>query len=344
MKIAIHDSPNGFHPRWRAYCEEQGIPYKRVNCHASDIIAQVADCDGLMWHHSQGNPRDLIAAKPILSALEHAGVPVFPDWRTGWHFDDKVAQKYLFEAIGAPLVPTWVFLDRQSALEWIETTDFPKVFKLRGGAGSANVRLARSRAEARRLVSQAFGRGFPNYDAWGSLKERCRRFRLGQTGPGEVAKGIARFIHPPEFASILDRERGYAYFQEFLPNNDFETRIVTVDRRAFLWKRFTRANDFRASGSGHLSYGIASTDTVCAEVALRVSEDLGLTCAAYDLLLDRDGQPAISEVSYGFVGAIADPCAGYWTADLTWHPGSFNPQGWMVDALVKSVRRVSRGA
>ena len=50
------------------------------------------------------NPRDLLVAQSIQSALEHSGFRVFPDWRTGWHFDDQVAQKCLFEAIGARYV------------------------------------------------------------------------------------------------------------------------------------------------------------------------------------------------------------------------------------------------
>jgi len=64
--LAIHHSNAGFHPRWVAYCEEQGIPFKRVDCHASDIIQQLSDCNGLLWHHSQMNPRDLLVAKAIL--------------------------------------------------------------------------------------------------------------------------------------------------------------------------------------------------------------------------------------------------------------------------------------
>ena len=104
--------------------------------------------------------------------LEQAGVKVFPDFRTNWHFDDKLGQKYLLEALGIPLVPTHVFYDKKTALEWASKTTFPKVFKLRGGAGSANVKLARTKKEAVKLIRKAFGKGFSNYDAMGSLKER----------------------------------------------------------------------------------------------------------------------------------------------------------------------------
>ena len=338
MKLAIHGSDAGFHTRWVAYCEQQGIPFKRVNCHASDIIGQLRDCDGLLWHHSQMNPRDLLVAKAILSALEHSGFRVFPDWRTGWHFDDKVAQKYLFEAIGAPLVPTWVFLDRRSAMDWVESATFPKVFKLRGGAGSSNVHLVRNRHDARRLVRRAFGSGFPNYDAWGSLKERWRKFRLGKAGPFEVAKGVARFLRPPPFARALGREMGYAYFQEFMPDNDSDTRIIVIDGKAFALKRFVRDNDFRASGSGHFAYARKEFDERCVRTAFEVSERLGTQCAAYDFVFDAHNEPFLVEVSYGFIKEVYDPCPGYWDQTLQWHDGPFNPQGWMVDGLLKSVR------
>ena len=338
MKLAIHNSARGFHPRWVAYCEAQGIAVKRVDCHASDIIVQLQGCDGLMWHHSQMGPADLLAAKGILQALEHTGFPVFPDWRTAWHFDDKLSQKYLFEALGVPFVPTWVFLDQKSALKWVEETQFPKVFKLRGGAGSANVQLVRTRAEARKLVRQAFGRGFPNYDAWGSLQERWRKVRMGKAAPMELLKGAARVFYPPEFSRVLGRDYGYAYFQEFMPGNSSDTRIIVIGGKAFALKRFVRENDFRASGSGNFAYAREDFDERCVKIAFQATEQLGSQCAAYDFVFDPDGNPLIVEISYGFVKEVYDPCTGYWDPDLTWHPGPFNPQGWMVDTLIKTIR------
>src|SRR5690554_3906527 len=164
MKIAIHHRPGSFSDRWIAYCEIQNISFKIVNCYESNIIEQLTDCDALLWHHHHGNYKDVLAAKPILFSLESAGINVFPDFRTVWHFDDKVAQKYLLEAINAPLVPSYVFYDKQEALQWANTTSYPKVFKLKGGAGSANVKLVKTYKEAKRLINKAFGKGFAQYD------------------------------------------------------------------------------------------------------------------------------------------------------------------------------------
>lgn len=133
--IAIQNSKSGFHPHWVEYCKKNNIPFKLVNCYDNDIIEQLEDCKILFWHHHHNGPKDILIAKQLLYALEHTGFRVFPDFKTGWHFDDKIAQKYLFERIGAPLVPTYLFLDKKEAIDWANKTTFPKILKLRGGAG-----------------------------------------------------------------------------------------------------------------------------------------------------------------------------------------------------------------
>lgn len=100
MKLAIHHRKGSFSDRWIDYCDSNHIEYKVVNAFDTDIMEQLIGYDALMWHHHHGKYEDVLAAKPILFALEQAGVQVFPDFSTGWHFDDKVGQKYLLEAIG----------------------------------------------------------------------------------------------------------------------------------------------------------------------------------------------------------------------------------------------------
>src|SRR6056297_1813505 len=170
MKIAIHPRIDSFSQRWIEYCKISGIPYKKVNCYDSDIVQDLEDCSALMWHFHQANPRDVIFAKQLMYSLETAGKKVFPDFQTCWHFDDKVGQKYLLEAVDAPLVPSYVFYDKKEALRWIESVVFPKVFKLRRGSGSDHVMLVSSRNKAKNIVRKAFGRGFPQYDAGSNLK------------------------------------------------------------------------------------------------------------------------------------------------------------------------------
>jgi glutathione synthase/RimK-type ligase-like ATP-grasp enzyme len=274
--IAIHNDlkKSSFQHLWIDYCKTYAIPYKLVNAYASNIIDELKDCTAFMWHHYQADARDLVMAKSLLSSLEQSGMNVFPDFNTAWHFDDKVGQKYLLEALQIDLVKTWVFYDRETAKQWIEQTSFPKVFKLRGGAGSQNVWLVHSKKEASVLVKKAFGKGFPAYDGWGSLKERIRKWRLGKANAKEVVKGIVRLVQPPRYAKVMGSEMNYLYFQEFMPNNDSDIRIVVIDGKAFGIKRMNRENDFRASGSGFIRYEKEQIDEIFVKEAFAIHKKL----------------------------------------------------------------------
>jgi hypothetical protein len=334
--IAIHNnkSTDLFHFKWIEYCDKNDIPYKLVNCYDNDIIQQLKGCSALMWHYHQASPTDIVMAKSLLFSLEQSGMKVFPDFNTAWHFDDKVAQKYLLEALGTDLVPTWVFYDKKTANQWIDKVSFPKVFKLKGGAGSQNVQLAKTKQEARALANQAFGNGFAAYDGWGSIKERYRKWRLGKTNFFDVAKGFARLFNPPRYAKVMGKEVDYLYFQEFITNNDSDIRIVVVDGKAFGIKRMNRENDFRASGSGFIMYDKESIDERFVKAAFEVNRKLKAQCIAYDFVLDNN-KPLLIEISYGFANAGYDACVGYWNEEMNWHEGKFNPYGWMVDMMGK---------
>lgn len=334
-KIAIHHHSGTFSERWVAYCDKHQIPYKIVNAFDSDLIEQLQDSDVFMWHHHHADFKDVVAAKKILFALEHAGINVFPSFNTGWHFDDKVAQKYLLEAINAPMVPSYVFYDKQEALKWSQQTTYPKVFKLKGGAGASNVQLVRSQADAAKLIKKAFGKGFPQFDRMNYLMERINKFKDGQISLLAALKSCGRLIIPRDFAKKQANEKGYVYFQDFMPDNDSDLRVVVIGDKAFAIKRMVRDNDFRASGSGQIVFDPKQIDEHVIKLAFDVNQKLGSQAVAYDFVYDEHQQPLIIEISYGFAMKPYDACPGYWDKDLNWHEGTFNPQAWMIENIRK---------
>jgi glutathione synthase/RimK-type ligase-like ATP-grasp enzyme len=335
--LAIHDSQSGFHPHWVEYCRNKGIPYKSVDCYASNIVEQVKDCRALLWHHSHSNPQDILVAKKILFALEHAGLMVFPDFRTAWYFDDKVAQKYLFEALDIPRLPTYVFVEKATALEWASTTDFPKVFKLRHGAGSSCVRLVRNKTQARRLIRLAFGRGLPVYSPWDNLKERIYKWRQGASDAADLAKGVGRFLYPPRFSKVLGRQAGYVLFQDFAPDNDSDIRITVIGDKAYGVRRWVRPGDFRASGSGLDAPSPQYVDIEAVATAFRLAKKLGSSCLSCDIVRKPDRSLAVVEISYGFIWK--DDCPGFWDSKLNWHAAEYRPEHWMVDLVLRELDR-----
>jgi glutathione synthase/RimK-type ligase-like ATP-grasp enzyme len=259
---------------------------------------------------------------------------VFPNFNTVWHFDDKVGQKYLLEAIGAPLVPTWVFYSNEEAISWAKETTYPKVFKLRGGAGSQNVRLVKNYKRARQLIRKSFNSGFPAYDPLGSLKERWRLFRLHKTNLRDIIEGIVRFVILPPYARLKGREKGYVYFQEFIAHNDHDIRVVVIGDKAFAIKRMVRSDDFRASGSGNILYDRSLFDEDTIKLAFSLAGKLKSQCVAFDFVHDN-GKPLLVEISYGFAPKGYESCPGYWDSELSWHEGKFDPYGWMVDSFLR---------
>jgi hypothetical protein len=96
VRIAIHNRQGSFSDRWISYCQEHQVDYKLVNCYDSDIVAQVKDCLGLMWHWDQNDYKAALFARQLTFSLEKKGMLVFPDVNTSWHYDDKV--RVLFQA------------------------------------------------------------------------------------------------------------------------------------------------------------------------------------------------------------------------------------------------------
>lgn len=337
MKIAIYHRPGSFSDGWIRYCNDNGIDYKIVNAYESDIIKQVADCDAFMWHHHHGNYKDALFAKQLLYSLQRAGKKVFPDFNTGWHFDDKVGQKYLLEAVGAPIVPSYVFYTEKDALNWIENTSFPKVFKLRGGAGSSNVKLVKTKNYAKKIVRKAFSKGFPQFGRIDYLKERSKKWKNGKDSFLGVCKGFYRLLFPPEYSKMHGREKGYVYFQEFIKDNKFDIRVVVIgNNKAFGLKRMVRKNDFRASGSGDIIYDKSGIDEGCVRISFDIAKKLGTQSLALDFVFDEGNNPLIVEISYGYSIKAYYKCEGYWTDDMIWHEGNgFDIEGWMVENIIK---------
>lgn len=336
MKIAIHHRIGSFSQWWINYCEKKQIPYKIVNCYKSDIIQQLEDCDVLMWHFHHTSPQDVIFAKQLLYSIQASGKKVFPDFNTAWHFDDKVGQKYLLESIGAPLVSSYVFYDKKEALRWVKSATFPKVFKLRRGAGAANVRLVRTGKEGIRLVKKAFGRGFRLYDPWGGIKERWRNFKNGKTNFQDLLEGIGRIFIRTGFEKTMGREKGYIYFQDFIEDCSFDIRVKVVGDKLQAFKRMVRKDDFRASGSGDFYFAPDEIPEELIKTAFKISQKLKLQSVAFDFLISNDNKCFLLEMSYmwGYADEVRK-FKGYWDSDLKWHEENFNPYGWMVEKLIK---------
>lgn len=342
MKIAIHDHAGSFSDRWIKYCDEKQVSYKRVNCYDSDIVTQLEGCEGLMWHWDQNDYKAALFARQLTISLERKGMLVFPDVNTSWHYDDKVGQKYLLEALGAPLVKSYVFYSRQEASDWLDQTTLPKVFKLRGGAASVNVSLVKTKKKAIQLINKAFGKGFSHIDRLSRLKDRHRVLKRDRdlTATRGVISGIARIFFPTQVERFSHNQRGYIYFQDFIPQNEYDTRLIVIGDRCFGLRRYCRKGDFRASGSGITSFEPELIDKKSIQIAFDTAKKIKAQSVAFDFVLDNH-KPKIIEISYCFPMGPNDDCKGFWDSSLNWHDKTVTPEYFIIEDFVASIVRRS---
>lgn len=319
---------DGSSPRWAKILEERGIRVRWVDVERADILDQLRGCDGLLWRWAHFGGMRRIASRILPVAERILGLTVYPDQETCWHYDDKIAQAYLFEALEIPSPRTFVWFSESRALEWLESCSLPLVMKLAGGAGSSNVRLVRTRSEARVLTRLSFRRGFRN------LSEPDRSWV-----PGKLAD-LGRIMDHALHAANNRRcwEHGaYVLFQEFLDKNAFDTRAIVIGDRAFAFRRFNRANDFRASGSGHLDTNPDAIDHRFLELAFLTARRLRMSSCAIDGLY-RHGQPVVGEVSYTYVSSSVHDCPGHWLRRgdaFVWKPGPLWPEEAQMEDFLR---------
>jgi len=326
--------------RWAASIEAAGHKVKWVDVKRPDILNQLSGCQGFMWRwgHSQGMAW---IARRLLPVIEkQLGMQVYPDQNTCWHYNDKIAQTHLLKAMGIPTPETWVWYDDQAAKEWANHATYPLVHKLANGAGSRNIKLIHNAAEAHLWIDRLFHNYLVGLDeeqfaplGWKKRLWEIARLTVRGTQKGFPNKGV-------------DPQAGYVYFQEFLENNPFDTRVTVIGNRAFAFRRYNRENDFRASGSGKIDWDVSKIDLSFVRLAYHVARAIQSQSCAIDGLY-RSGQCVVNEISYTYASWAVYQCPGHWElsgdpehGDLTW----VEEQMWPEEAQVEDfMHRLSNG-
>lgn len=253
------------YPRWtkyRRFLENNGFDFALFDIHAHDWIRKARDFDAVIGMVSNEiNQLEEIRVKyHFLETI--LGKKCYPSAAQAMLYENKCLEAYLAEAWGLPFARTFISQSREDAVEMLGGVRFPLVSKINHSSGSMGVELVRTPRRALRIIRQAFS----------------------QNG---------RSIHVPWF-----RQKNYVYFQEFVPNDGFDIRVVVIGPRAFGYYRRVPEGDFRASGMNIVEKrGLP-------EEALRIAWDANRRLHSPQLVVDmvhgQDGRFAIVEFSHFF--------------------------------------------
>ena len=330
-----------FSTRWRELAEESGHKVRMVNAYEEGrFFSQIQGCDAFMWAF-WNVPKSREPGKRIMAALYHAdSLLTFPSWRTSWFFEDKIAQRYLMEASDIPTPKTWVFWRQKDAIDFLKSTTYPLVLKLAFGIGSDNVRLIHSFEEGQYWTSKLFGEGLISL----KIKEPRPLLREIAARGRDAAKTLLG-IAPTEYSLEPDIQRGCVLFQEFLPDNQGDLRILVIGNRAFGFQRKNRPGDFRASGSGLINWNPQEISETSVRLALNTAKKLGQQVITFDIL-HRNDEPHIVEMSYYFEAPTYYQCPGHWVLEenisdqqLQWIEGQMRAEDAIFHDFMNEIQK-----
>ena len=317
----VFDHYTSWIPRLIEYCEENKIPYEIVDCYSNGFIDSIDSYSALVWYYSNYVISDLLEAWNILKVAETKGLVTFPATNSNWHFDDKIAEMYALKSVDAIIPNSWVFYLKDDCINWLKKeAKYPLIGKLRAGSGSNNVKKFNNASQAIAYANRMFSKG---YDPSPSFAYKAiSKFQSSKNVKMMISriKKIPQFLNTRRHAKMMPIEKGYCYFQEFVPNDGYDLKVVVIGDKMTFCARKVRNNDFRASGGGDIYYDRRLLTERIIDSAFSTAKKLQMNCVGFDYVIDKStGECKIIEMCYGFDYVAQKDLCAYVDATHIWH-------------------------
>ena len=243
---------------------------------------------GYAFMHMHYHPQVRSMHKRIMQVMAmNPKLVLVPDYRMSVLYDDKAEQA---RQLSKWLPRTQLFWTPNGARNFLEkNAKFPFISKTQEGSSSANVRLIETLDAAKLEVRQAFS----------DIGIKCKY--------GQV-------------------QRGYLLWQDFIPDNTGDIRIVAIGNRRIMLKRDNRGEKAVSNGNGKITPIASLTEEYLAALEFAhdffVQEDIKWGCV--DVVYDRAKERHFAlETTVGWTMHAYHDCAF-----MRWDPSA---GAWMND-------------
>ena len=250
------------YPFWTKYCrflENNNFNYEIYNIHSRNWIDESKKYNVIIGLVSN----TLFHLEEIRNKYyfleKYLGKKCFPSPDHTFLYESKSLEQYLSEIYNIPYAKTAISHDKDEALELIKNMRYPFISKVDPSSGSFGVELIRTPSQAQKLIKQAFSRN-------------------------------GRKVHVNYF-----RQKNYVYFQEFIPNDGYDIRIILVGNWAFGYYRKVLQGDFRASGMNMVEKRELSEEAI--RTAWNTNQLIKSPLLVVDMVHGLDGRYTIVEFS-----------------------------------------------
>lgn len=252
----------GMYPRWTKYCqflENNKFQFSFYPIHSHNWIELADEYDVIVGMVSNQFSR-LKETIEKYHFLEHyLEKACYPTSEQVLLYENKSMEAYIAKIYSLPYAETVISHDKEDALRIISKLRYPVISKIDPSSGSAGVDFIHTENEARKIVNTAFS-------------------------------GQGRKTHWTYY-----KQKDYVYFQNFIPNDGFDIRVVVVGNWIFGYYRKVPEGDYRASGMNLVEKRGLPEEAM--KIAIMVNKIIKSPMLAVDMLHGLDGNYYIIEFS-----------------------------------------------
>ena len=250
------------YPRWTKICrflENNNFSYEFFDLHAPDWIEKAAEFDVFVGILSSERYHLEEMHKKFFILEKYLGKKCFPSFEHILIYENKTLEAYISEVKGIPFATAHIFNNKKDALDSLDKLKFPIVSKIDPGSGSTGVELVHNQKQAHRIIEKVFS-----------------------------SRGRATY-------TLYFRQKNYIYFQDFIPNDGFDIRVIIVSNWAFGYYRKVPEGDFRASGMNLVEKRELPQEAVL--IAWNANKIINSPLLVVDMVHGLDGQYHVIEFS-----------------------------------------------
>lgn len=295
MLLAIPTNREGLWKHIVNACRELKVEHEVFDIYAADWIERIRGIKPvgcLYLPEFRYAPWRELFGERIRFIHRQLNVPVYPRLHELELYESKRRMAYWLQANNVPHPRTWVFGNKDEALEFITSAPYPLIFKTDFGNASYGVRRLACRAEAESIWRRSFGNGYrvPYY--------REGQWDLVNRGKALVRSSFRRFKgirHLPR-----DLELDVMLFQEEVPIAH-EWRLIKAGDSYFGNEKVLGTKGFH-SGSGHSAWTIPPRRVF--DFAREVCVKGDFATMGLDVFETTDGRLLVNELQTVF-GVVA---------------------------------------
>ena len=268
IQVGIIYSKIQYHKFWISACRDLKVSYQVIYLERSDWIEQIKSSRidiFLVWPDVTNTLTKEMQDERLRIMVEDMGQKIYPSLKEIWLYENKRAQHYWLRANNYPAPKTWVFYDKNEAVDFLKGADYPIVFKSNLGASASGVYIVKNKKEGITMAKSFLS--------------------LGYRMKGSKAK---------------QRQKGSLYVQEYLGNVK-EWRMVRIGDSYFGHGKDMQGQFH--SGSGKANWDMPSKKAF--DILHDITERGDFTSMDVDLFEDESGDFYVNELQTVFGNSVA---------------------------------------